>query len=461
MILLLLIHGILNILFGLLLLFLQVPDLLSQFFDPAAVGGEQLQVAGNVSGKTCGIGDLQCQSVQFFGVLQLFFCGIQFFQSLIKLLGLNAGKGLGNGVPPGVVDARSGVEQCLAAQIGPSGGFPDDLFVQFSVIFLAVDLPFAGKVVKLIRLFRKRLFGGRLRRKRFGRSAEQDRTQHQYRRFARPLGNQQIKQINDRRRKQCKRKLFHRKRAFSAVLSGLIKLFDLAVDHLGSGSVDGAVQIHTAGFTGQLTEIFFRQTRGDDFAVCTPAERTLLIGNGCAVDRIAQADDEKRDIPLFEHVDQFPAVALQFIAVGKEQDRPVLSGGGFEGLCRFGKGLFEVGSAQRNEIGGKFIHVLSERRRIGRQRTGGIGGSGKSDQAETILRVAADDFTEHVFCVFQPRGGDVGRQHAFGNVKQYGNIPAVLTVRNDTAVPVGPRRRRKKEKDCKHCQKQPQHSFFP
>ena len=84
--------------------------------------------------------------------------------------------------------------------------------------------------------------------------------------------------------------------------------------------------------------------------------------------------------------------------------------------CGFKRRL-NIGSADRNRFGGKFIDRLNEAGFVGRQRAFEKSASGESDESETIARIQLHELLDKPFCMSQTRWLNILRQHGFGCVE--------------------------------------------
>ena len=185
-------------------------------------------------------------------------------------------------------------------------------------------------------------------------------------------------------------------------------------------------------------------------------ERPVRFRNGRPHFRIAESDDEKRNLPLAQLVHQRRAVAGELIPVGEQQNASVAAGRRLERLFRDPQRGFEVGAAQWNGVGVEFVDILRESQRIRSQRTGKIRLARESDQSETVVGRGFHQLAEQEFRMFEPGRRDVGRQHAFRHVENHHQVAAARFERHQLRAPERTRRRHDQEKHGHQQQEDPE-----
>ena len=250
---------------------------------------------------------------------------------------------------------------------------------------------------------------------------------------------QQPETEQDECTKQRIERPFDRTRLFAAVDIVFFQLFDPGFNLLKTGMGGGGTDINAAGFGGQSGQHLFVERHTDHIAagVFQRLDIALFVAqlHDRGLRRIADAEDEQRDLQLDDPVQRLGTLAGQLIAVGNQDDRPVRGFRCAEPADRFRQRLLDVGAAYRNGIDRKFVHTLQKTGLVDGQRTFEKSIAGKRDQAEPVAGIAGAKLTDQPFGVIEPGRPDILRKHAFGNIEHDHQIASLSVVRQDPRAP--------------------------
>ena len=409
-----LVAGLLCLLLRLLPLLFQLFDLLFQLLHPTAVGGEASQVVRRAGGRG------KALPVKLFGISDPVQGLIQHLQGRVELLRLDRFQRLVQCLFDVPVGADAEIVQRAGADFAVADSLADRLFIQRSRLLVAGQLALPRRVVQL--------------RRRRSDSQKRQRQPEQLGAapFERPFPGHQIKEEQQRRRAEQQREIVVWNRLLRRLLLRPAEPVDPADDRREPGIGHRAADIDPAGFRRELPQLFFVEPAGRQLSLGGAFEAAAFVRNRRGNARVAEPEDEERNLPLLQFRDRSGAVARELVPVGHEQDRPV-AGRSVEGVERDVDRQFEVRAADRNDGRPEFVDVLFERRLVRGQRAGQKGASREGHDAEPVVAGFLHELPQQVFGVFEPGRGDVGRPHAFRYVEQDKDIPAECLVRNDPA----------------------------
>ena len=471
LLLLVLLLRLLRLLLRFLLLFFQLFNRFFQIFDIFPVIQQLLLLSGGqlfhllpllplLRRHRSGRFDAQGFYIQLFRLVQLPGGFRQRFQRTIQIFALQLlGDGLQNPTGLAVFRHRQIVERVLANHRLTVGGV-DGILIQFYRIFGTVLLQLQRLVVSFDRRSRQqfagRQFRGSFRLRRTGqcrfrrrgrrRNPRQNSQQQPYRHsgrmiFVRTFGKKEIEEKQHKRRQQEIVEPLDRQSPFAAADRIRRQFPDRAQQCLFAIVGHGAADVDAAGFQGDLFQQRFIELAFDQFAGTVAFEygraATGLRHQRRHV-RIAEANDEKRNVLLLQFGQRPAGIAGQLVAVGNQNDGAVIALRRIEGRDGGIQRLFQIGAADRNAVRRQFVDILFKTGFVRSQRTLQKRRTGKSDQTETVAAGFLNQIIDQHPGVRQPGGSDIGGQHALGNVENEQQVAPFAFIGNQALSPPRP-----------------------
>ncbi len=127
------------------------------------------------------------------------------------------------------------------------------------------------------------------------------------------------------------------------------------------------------------------------------------------------ADGENPDLPG-RFARRFEDAGAQVLAVGEEDQRPLVALPLAKGLQRHADRFGKVGAAQRDDAGIEFVEGSEDGALIDGQRRLQKGGPGKGDDAHAVALQGVEEILRGEFGPVQPVGRDVVGEHGTGDV---------------------------------------------